>query len=185
MKTIIGIRAFVVPVLALVLAQLACGSTAPSSSPANPAEIAPTAVVQPIQPPPSTSSEHGTADEAQAMLKAAIDHYNSAGRDQALADFNAKAAPFFDRDLYVVCMGSDHIETANGGFPQYVGFSADTVMDSNGNPLGKTVWDTASAAAVNTVDYKWLNPVSNQTEPKKLYFQKVGTEVCGVGVYSP
>ncbi len=152
MKTLIGIRSFLVPVMALVFAQLACGSTVPSSSPANPTEIAPTAVVQPIQPPASTSSEHGTPDEAQAMLKAAIDHYNSAGRDQALADFNAKAAPFFDRDLYVVCMGSDHIETANGGFPQYVGFSADSVKDSNGNALGKTVWDTASTDSENTVD---------------------------------
>ena len=119
------------------------------------------------------------------MLQKAIDHFNSVGRTQALADFNGRAAPFFDRDLYVVCMGSDHVETANGGFPQYVGTSADAVKDSNGNPLGKTIWDDASASAVNSVNYHWLNPVSGQTEPKTLYFQKVGTDVCGVGVYSP
>ena len=119
------------------------------------------------------------------MLQKAVDHYTSAGRDQALADFTGRVAPFFDRDLYVVCMGSDHVETANGGFPQYVGTSADAVTDANGNPLGKTTWDTASTSAVNSVNYHWVNPVSGQTEPKTLFFQKVGTDVCGVGAYNP
>jgi hypothetical protein len=118
------------------------------------------------------------------MLQQAVDHYNTAGPAQALADFNARVAPFFDRDLYVVCMGADHVETANGGFPQYVGSSADALTDTSGNPLGKSIWDMSSTDAVRSVDYHWLNPVSGQTEPKTLYFQKVGDQVCGVGVYT-
>lgn len=134
---------------------------------------------------PSTASERGTPDEARAMLQLALEHYNTVGRDQALADFNTGAAPFIDRDLYVVCIDSSHNETANGGFPQYVGSSADAVLDAGGNPLGKTVWETASDTTINSVNYQWVNPVSGQAEPKVLFFEKVGDDACGVGAYNP
>lgn len=52
--------------------------------------------------------ERGTPTEARAMLDNAIAHYKAVGRTQALADFNKKAAPFSDRDLYVVCLAPDH-----------------------------------------------------------------------------
>jgi hypothetical protein len=169
--------------LTLMLAQFACNFGAqPTSSAPQPTLSGGQEVTQP---PSTTLAERGTIDEAKAMLQKAIEHYNSAGRDRALADFNGRVAPFFDRDLYVVCMGSDHIETANGGFPEYVGSSADALTDTDGNPLGKTVWAAASTTATNSVDYHWINPVSGQTEPKTLFFQKVGSDVCGVGVYNP
>jgi len=76
-------------------------------------------------------------------------------------------------------------ETANGGFSQYVGTTADAVADANGNPLGKTIWETSLTAAVNSVDHQWVNPVSGETEPKTLFFQKVGEVACGVGAYNP
>ncbi len=119
------------------------------------------------------------------MLEKAVEHYNLVGREQALADFTGKVAPFFDRDLYVVCLDSRHIEIANGGFPQYVGTSADALLDADGNPLGNTIWDAASNSNEGSVNYRWVNPVSGQTEPKTLFFQKVGLDVCGVGAYNP
>jgi cytochrome c len=134
---------------------------------------------------PATKSARGTPDEARAMLELAVEHYQQVGRDQALLDFNSGQAPYIDRDLYVVCMDSGQTETANGGFPQYVGTSANLLTDTSGNPLGKTVWARASAEGVNSVDYHWVNPVSGQTEPKTLFFEKVGSDVCGVGAYNP
>jgi hypothetical protein len=178
----------------LVFVQLACtlgssGGIAATSTPAvsgGQAEETPTAnPMQVTQPPPVATSERGTPDEAKAMLQKAVDHYNSVGRDQALADFNSKTAPFFDRDLYVVCIGPNKLEVANGGFPQYVGIAADNLKDANGNPLGDIILNKASDSAVNSVDYQWVNPVSGNTEPKTLFFQKVGTDVCGVGAYNP
>src|SRR6266705_1954405 len=53
-------------------------------------------------------SERGKPAEAKAMLQQAVDHYNSVGRKQALADFTGKKPPFVDRDLYVACIGPDH-----------------------------------------------------------------------------
>ena len=71
----------------------------------------------------AASAHRGTPQEAKAMLAKAAAHYKSAGRAQALKDFNARSGPFIDRDLYVFCIASDAITVANGGFPQYVGTS--------------------------------------------------------------
>jgi cytochrome c len=63
------------------------------------------------------ASERGTPAEAKAMLAKAVAHYKAVGRQQALADFTARKAPFGDRDLYVFCIGPDRKLVANGGYP--------------------------------------------------------------------
>ena len=130
------------------------------------------------------AGERGTPGEAKAMLEKAVAHYKAVGRKQALADFNARKAPFGDRDLYVFCIGPDRIEVANGGFPSYVGMSADAIKDAKGNAVGKAILDTASKGE-GSVEYLWLNPVSHKTEAKISFVEKVGDDVCGVGAYKP
>ena len=130
------------------------------------------------------AGERGTPDEAKTMLKKAVAHYKAVGRKQALADFNAKKAPFGDRDLYVFCIGPDRIEVANGGFPSYVGMSADQIKDAKGNPVGKAILETAASKGEGSVEYLWLNPVSHKTEAKISFVEKVGDDVCGVGAYN-
>jgi len=131
------------------------------------------------------AGERGTPDEAKAMLKKAVAHYKAVGRKQALADFTAKKSPFADRDLYVFCIGPDRIEVANGGFPSYVGMSADALKDAKGNAVGKAILDVASSKGEGAVEYLWLNPVSHKTEAKISFVEKVGDDVCGVGAYNP
>jgi len=127
----------------------------------------------------------GTPAEAEAMLRQAIAHYNSVGRKQALADFTAKKSPFADRDLYVACIGSDHLVTANGGYPSLVGSSADAWKDADHKPLGTRIWDVALSKGEGSVEYRWYNPVSGKIEPKVFFIQKVGDDACGVGAYNP
>jgi len=131
------------------------------------------------------AADRGTPAEAKAMLEKAVAHYKSAGRKQALADFNAKKAPFGDRDLYVVCIGPDHKILANGGFPQYVGYSADLLKDADGRSVGRAGWEVATSKGQGEVRYQWLNPMTHKTEPKITYFAKAGDDVCGVGAYNP
>lgn len=131
------------------------------------------------------ATERGTPAEAKAMLQKAIAHYKEVGRKQALADFTAKKPPFGDRDLYVVCIGPDHTVIANGGFPEYVGVSADALKDANGKSIGKAGWDVAASKGEGSVTYQWINPVTHKTEPKITFFQKAGNDVCGVGAYNP
>ena len=132
-----------------------------------------------------SAADRGTPTEAKAMLDKAVAHYKSVGRKQALADFNGKNAPFYDRDLYVVCFDSNQTIVANGGFPQYVGMSANLLKDAQGNSVGKQGWDVVQKNGEGSVKYDWINPMTRKPEPKITFFAKAGDDVCGVGAYNP
>ena len=119
------------------------------------------------------------------MLNHAIAHYKSVGRKQALMDFTAKKPPFGDRDLYVVCINSDHIVVANGGFSSHVGTRGDTMVDLDGKGVAEAAWKVTSSTGDGVVRYRWLNPASHTMEVKMTFFARVGDDVCGVGVYTP
>jgi len=129
------------------------------------------------------AGERGTPAEAKAMLEKAVAHYKAVGRKQALADFNARKAPFSDRDLYVFCIGPDRSLVANGAYPSWVGQSVDVLKDANGKLLGKSLIDAAAPAGGGSVLYPNINPVSHKPEPKVSFVQRVGEDVCGVGAY--
>jgi cytochrome c len=164
-----------VGLLIVALAQLACSlGSAPAGSSPQPGSSGGPQATQPGAP---AASERGTPEQAMAMLKQAVAHYNTVGRTQALADFNGRVAPFFDRDLYVACIDSSLKISANGGFPNLVGSSTE--------PLSRARWDSASTTKVDSLNYAYTDPATNKTEPKTLYYEKVGSDVCGVGAYHP
>jgi len=137
-------------------------------------QITPPAVTPP---PASGTPDRGTPDQAKAMLEAAVAHYNQVGRTQALADFTNRVAPFFDRDLYVACIDSNLLQSANGGYPSLVG--------SPIQPISRSAWNAASNTEIKSVSYDWLDPATGTTEPKTFYYERVGSDVCGVGAYTP
>lgn len=133
----------------------------------------------------ASAKERGTPTEAKAMLDKAVEHFKSAGRDPALADFNAGKAPFRDRDLYVVCVDAKHLLVANGGFPAYVGTSADAFVDAKGVPLGKALWDAAGKNPNGSIQYPLVNPMTKMIEDKTTFYSKVADDLlCGVGAFS-
>jgi hypothetical protein len=131
------------------------------------------------------AGDRGTPSEAKAMLAKAIAHYRTVGRKQAFADFTGKKAPFGDRDLYVFCIGPDRVIVANGGYPSFVGSSADILKDADGKPLGKALLDAGSREGGGSVEYAHINPVSHLPESKVAFVQKAREDVCGVGAYNP
>jgi cytochrome c len=175
MKSLIGYQKIMIVIVVLALVQFACsiGAQAPSSSP----QPIPSVGAQATQPPTAASADRGTPDEAKAMLQKAVEHYKSAGRTQALADFNNRVVPFFDRDLYVACIDSTLHQSANGGFPNLVGSAVE--------PISRSAWDSATGNHISSIDYQWVNPATGKTEPKTFYYEKVGSDVCGVGAYHP
>jgi hypothetical protein len=107
------------------------------------------------------------------------------GRKQALSDFTAGKAPFRDRDLYVFCVAGDHTIAANGGFPTYVGTSADVLVDVKGHALGKALWDAAAKNPEGSIEYAMINPATGKMESKTTFYTRVADDLlCGVGAYS-
>ena len=155
-------RILLVTIMVLLSLVVSCTKQAP------PVQSAPRE--KEAQAPPTTSkavTNRGTPAEAQAMLRKAVEHYNDVASKQALVDFTGRKAPFYDRDLYVFCIGPNHITIANGGFPTLVGTSADALRDADGRSLGKALWDAASNTGEGSVKYRWTNPVSGKTERKR------------------
>ena len=179
-----------IPALFTLVFIVGCFRSGNENTPTGNLAAKPQSVVTPGPPNPAESpslarkSERGTPDEARAMLEKAVEHYNSAGRDAALADFTSKKPPFYDRDLYVACIGPGDIIVANGGFPNLVGTSTNSWKDADGHPLGKATSDAINRGE-DTIKYRWYNPVTGKIEPKTFFFKKVGTDICGVGAYNP
>ncbi len=119
------------------------------------------------------------------MLKAAVQHYQTVGREQALRDFTDKKPPFSNADLFILCLGADHRVTAMGGFPLLVGVSADSLTDVDGKPIGKLVWDAVSVVPQGSIPFHWKNPLSGQAQSRTLFYQKLDQDVCGVAANNP
>ena len=98
-----------------------------------------------------------------------------------MADFNAGAGGFKDRDLYVFCAGPDGILTAH---PAIKGQQLTTLVDKNGKKLGEEMVAKAAEGKVVEVDYMWPRPGADTTPVQKVsYVTKVADQVCGVGYY--
>lgn len=142
-------------------------------------QASPSAGGQATQGVPSTGGQATPAD-AQAMLAQVAQHYQSAGRDQALKDFSDQKAPFNDPNLFVMCIASDHKVSAMGGFPLLVGFSADNITEITGRPMGSLIWGAATINPQGSIPFTWKNPLSGTVESKVIYYQKLSQDVCGV-----
>ena len=47
---------------------------------------------------------------------------------------------------------------------------------------GRALLDAVASKNEGSVEYRWLNPITHKVEPKMSFVQKVGEDVCGVGV---
>jgi len=132
-----------------------------------------------------SASERGTPAEAKAMLKKAVKHYQTVGRDKALADFNNKQAPWVDRDLYIFCIDQKDIIIANSLLSEPVGKSLDLIKDSQEKPLGQAMWQAVAKNGSGSLHYRVPDPLSGKVQPKLSFLNKVGDDLCGVGIYMP
>lgn len=129
------------------------------------------------------AQEYGTAKEAEAMVKAAVTHIKSVGKEQAYSDFTAKKQPFFDRDLYVVVYGMDGKIFAHGQNARMVGKEMLDMKDPDGKPFVKERVELAKAKDTFWQDYKFTDPVTKKVLPKAMYCQRVEETVVCSGIY--
>jgi cytochrome c len=126
----------------------------------------------------------GTSAEAIAMVQKAIAHMKKAGRDKAFADFNDKKGPFTDRDLYVVVYDMNGKVLAHGANEKMIGKDVIELRDNDGKYFVKErVQMMAKPDAKAWQDYKFMNPVTRQIEPKSMYLQRYEDVIVGTGIY--
>ena len=130
------------------------------------------------------ASDYGTVEEAQALVKKAIAHYDKMGREKALADFSRSPGPFVDRDLYVVVYDMDGRSLAHIN-PKMVGKNMMDLRDADGKYHIKERMEAAQKGTSGWQDFKFYNPVSKKIEPKRMYWEKYDNLVFAAGAYKP
>jgi signal transduction histidine kinase len=128
------------------------------------------------------AQDFGTAEEARAMLEAAVAALY-ADEAAALAAFTAGEAPFRDRDLYVFCGGADGIMSAHGANAALIGENLRELADVNGFAFGEAFYATAVAGEYRTVEYHWPRPGETEPVAKVSFVTRAGDQMCGVGYY--
>lgn len=126
------------------------------------------------------AADKGTPAEAQALLDKAAKAMTD-GEAKALAAFNDLKGGFVDRDLYVFCFDGAGKITAHRD-AKMVGVDATTLKDPDGKEIGKAMMEAAKKGG-GSVEYRWMNPVSQKVEPKVSFIKKAGSQSCGVGAY--
>src|SRR6185295_12290974 len=85
----------------------------------------------------AVAADHGTKDEAMAMVKKAVGFIKDQGADKAYAEISNKAGQFIDRDLYVVVYGLDGKVLAHGANAKLIGKDMLDAQDVDGKPYVK------------------------------------------------
>jgi signal transduction histidine kinase len=127
----------------------------------------------------------GTAAEATAMVDKAIAHIRKVGREKAFADFNNPKGGFTDRDLYVVVYDMTGKVLSHGANAKMIGKDVIELRDNDGKYFVKERVEMMSKGpnAKGWQDYKFLNPVSKQIEPKSMYLHRFEDMIVGCGIY--
>ena len=129
------------------------------------------------------AADHGTKDEAMAMVKKAVGFIKDQGADKAYPEISNKSGPFIDRDLYVVVYGLDGKVLAHGANSKLIGKDMLDAQDVDGKPYVKERVDMAKAQPTFWQDYKFANPVSKKVEPKQMYCERVAETAVCAGIY--
>ena len=136
---------------------------------------------------PATAQDKskGTSAEATAMVDKAIAHIKKVGREKAFADFSSKKAPWVDRDLYVVVYDMKGKVLAHGANEKLIGKDVIDLRDNDGKYFVKERVEMMSKGpeAKGWQDYKFMNPVSRQIEPKQMYLRRFEDLIVGCGIY--
>jgi len=132
---------------------------------------------------PAFAAEHGSADEAQTMVKKAVAYIKANGADKAYDEFT-NGRSFKDRDLYVIVYTLEGKNLAQGANPKLVGKDLINLKDPEGFPLIQKFVELAKTKGNGWVEgYKFMNPVSQKMEKKAMYLERVGETLVGCGIY--
>jgi cytochrome c len=128
-------------------------------------------------------ADHGTAAEAEAMVKKAITYLKANGKEKTFAEINNRKGPFVDRDLYITVYdlkGTCLSHGMNGGM---IGKNLIELKDPDGVPFVKERMELARTKGKFWQDYKFTNPLTKKVEPKSMYCEKVDDIIVACGIY--
>lgn len=129
------------------------------------------------------AAEHGTREEAVAMVKKAAAYLKANGKDKAFADFSNPRGPFVDRDLYITVYDMSGKALVHGVNPRMVGKDMIELRDADGKYIVRDRIAVANEKGSGWQDFKWVNPLTKTMDSKSMYFERVDDVIISCGVY--
>ena len=130
--------------------------------------------------------ERSESKRATELLDKAVSYLQKNGPAKSFAAFNDPKGPFVNGAYYVFAVGPDGFMHANGGSPLGLsGKNALDLRDAAGKPLIRDLLEQAKHSETGSIEYHWLNRVSNHVEIKVSEYHKVGNYILCVGYYTP
>jgi signal transduction histidine kinase len=129
------------------------------------------------------AGDEGTKDEAVAMVKKAIEYIKANGKEKAFEEINNPKGKFTDRDLYVVVYDMNIKCLAHGQKKNMIDKEMIDMKDTDGKEYMKERQELMKKQTTAWQDYKFMNPVSKQIEPKSMYLERFGDLIVGCGIY--
>jgi cytochrome c len=131
---------------------------------------------------PGAAWARATKDEAQAMVRKAIDFYRKKGRESALQEFARADGPFIDHELYIIVHSMDGTCLAHVN-PPIRGRNMLEERDSDGKYFTRERLEAAQTTTSGWQEYKYFNPESHKVELKRTYWEKHDNLVFACGAY--
>jgi Signal transduction histidine kinase len=130
------------------------------------------------------AEQHGTREQAQAMVAKAIALYDEKGKAAFEVMDQGAASGFRQEDLYIFVIGTgpDARVVAHGLDRQRIGAVVAALTDSRGNAYGKQLLEGATPEGA-WVNYDRVNPESGKEEPKSSWVVLHDGYIFGCGVY--
>lgn len=139
-----------------------------------------------MSPAPALALQHGTREEAVAMVHRVQEMFAREGDAATFRAINDESVKeFHDRDLYPFVYTQDGVDVAHGARPALVGKNLMGIKDADGKFLIQEIVRITNQKGSGWVNYKWPDPLTNAIENKSSYIEKLGKYIVGVGVYTP
>ena len=125
-----------------------------------------------------------TPNDAQAMVRKAVDFYRKHGRERFLKEVNDPHGEFRRKSLYVFAYDLDMTMQAHPVKPELVGRNLIDSKDwSGGKYFRREMRDIALSKGSGWVDYQYENPATQKIQPKTTYIERVDDLIIAAGAY--
>jgi len=129
------------------------------------------------------AAQFGTAGEAEALVKKAIELIKTDGKEKAFVEINNPRGKFVDRDLYIFVYDMTGKCVAHGFNPKMIGKDLLEMKDPDGKYFVKERIEIVKTRGKGWQDYKFTDPITKKIEPKTAYVERIGDLIVGCGIY--
>jgi len=131
----------------------------------------------------TAAAQSASEDDVKAIVTKAAAHLKAKGVETACKDFADPAGGFIKGELYVYVHDMKAKMICHATNAKLNGKELLEMKDADGKEFNKEMVALVGTKGSGWVNYKFVNPVTKQIQPKSSFVQKEGDYIVGAGIY--